>query len=375
MQDVLPTRGLRRGGNGGRVRHARDDAGGRGTQSRPSARLVRNPGKPVGPPRGCYRRDNSRPGFVSTVPITASVIHQPEGMAESTFLTLVLLPLALGIVMLGLGLSLTVADFSRVLRYPRAVLVALVCQVIVLPGVCFGLVLAFGLRPGLAVGMMLLAASPGGTTASLFSYLFRGDVALNVTLTAVNSVVAVVTLPLVVNFSVAYFTGDPRVIGLQFDKVAQVFAIVLVPVAVGMWLRNRLPRAAAAAERPVKIFSAVVLAAVIVGAVLAERSHLADYLAAVGVVALLFSVLSLGLGYAAPRLLRVERTQAIACSMEIGIHNSTLAITVALSPQLLDNAEMAVPAAVYGLLMFLTATAFGLLITRAAARRGEPQPA
>lgn len=296
-------------------------------------------------------------------------------MAESSFLTLVLLPLALGIVMLGLGLSLTVADFSRVLRYPRAVLVALVCQVIVLPGVCFGLVLAFGLRPGLAVGMMLLAASPGGTTASLFSYLFRGDVALNVTLTAVNSVVAVVTLPLVVNFSVTYFTGDPRVIGLQFDKVAQVFAIVLVPVAVGMWLRNRRPRVAAAAERPVKIFSAVVLAAVIIGAVLAERSHLADYLAAVGVVALLFSVLSLGLGYAAPRLLRVERTQAVACSMEIGIHNSTLAITVALSPQLLDNAEMAVPAAVYGLLMFLTATAFGLLITRAAARRGEPQPA
>lgn len=289
-------------------------------------------------------------------------------MGESTFLTLVLLPLALGIVMLGLGLSLTVADFSRVLRYPRAVLVALLCQVIVLPAACFGLVLAFDLRPGLAVGMMLLAASPGGTTASLFSYLFRGDVALNVTLTAVNSVVAVVTLPLVVNFAVAHFTGDAGGIGLQFDKVLQVFAIVLVPVAIGMWLRGRFPRAAGAAQRPVKILSAVVLAGVILGAVLAERAHLADYLAAVGVVALLFSVLSLGLGYAAPRLLRVERTQAIACSMEIGIHNSTLAITVALSPQLLNNAEMAIPAAVYGLLMFLTATAFGMLLTRSAAR-------
>lgn len=296
-------------------------------------------------------------------------------MGESTFLTLVLLPLALGIVMLGLGLSLTVADFTRVLRYPRAVLVALLCQVIVLPAVCFGLVLAFDLRPGLAVGMMLLAASPGGTTASLFSYLFRGDVALNVTLTAVNSVVAVVTLPLVVNFSVAHFTGDPRIIGLQFDKVAQVFAIVLVPVAIGMWIRNRLPRVADVAQRPVKIFSAVVLVCVVLGAVAAERAHIAEYLAAVGVVALLFSVLSLGLGYTAPRLLRVERTQAIACSMEIGIHNSTLAITVALSPELLNNAEMAVPAAVYSLIMFLTATAFGLLITRSAARRDEHQPA
>jgi len=295
-------------------------------------------------------------------------------MRESSFLTLVLLPLALAIVMLGLGLSLSVADFSRVLRFPRAVLVALACQVIVLPGVCFALVLVFGLRPDLAVGLMLLAASPGGTTASLFSYLFRGDVALNITLTAVNSVVAVVTLPLVVNFSVAYFTDDPRVIGLQSDKVLQVFAIVLVPVAIGMLLRNRFPGPAAAAQRPVKALSAFVLVSVIVGAVLAERSNIAGYLAAVGVVALIFSVLSLGLGYAAPRLLRVGRTQAIACSMEIGIHNSTLAITVALSPQLLDNAEMAVPAAVYGVLMFVTATAFGMLITRAATRRSEHQP-
>ncbi|HEX8343905.1 MAG TPA: bile acid:sodium symporter family protein [Actinoplanes sp.] len=292
-------------------------------------------------------------------------------MGESTVLTLVLLPLALGVVMLGLGLSLTVDDFSRVMRRPRAVVVALLCQVVLLPGVCLGLVLAFGLRADLAVGMMLLAASPGGTTASLFSYLFRGDVALNITLTAVNSVIAVVTLPVMVNLSVAYFTDGTQSIGLQFDKVLQVFAIVLVPVAAGMLLRSRSPRTAQAAQRPVKVLSAVVLASVIVATLIAERDHLTDYLAAVGAIAVLFSLLSLSLGYLAPRLLHVEHRQALACSMEIGIHNSTLAITVALSPALLDNATMAIPAAVYGVVMFLTATTFGLLVTRSPRLRGD----
>ena len=291
-------------------------------------------------------------------------------MSTSSTLTLVLLPLALGVVMLGLGLSLTVDDFTRVMRHPRAVVVALVCQVIVLPGVCLALVLAFGLRADLAVGMMLLAASPGVTTASLFSYLFRGDVALNITLTAVNSVIAVVTLPLLVNLSIAFFADGTRTIGLQPGKVLQVFAIVLVPVAAGMLIRSRAPRPAEAAQRPVKILSAVVLVSVIVATVLAERSRITDYLAAVGTIATLFSLLSLGLGYLAPRLLHVEHRQALACAMEIGIHNSTLAITVALSPALLDNATMAIPAAVYGVLMFVTATTFGLLVTRLPRVRG-----
>ena len=118
-------------------------------------------------------------------------------------LTLIGLPIALGIIMLGLGLGLTVEDFRRVARHPKAAVIALVCQVVLLPAVCFGLVLAFDLAPELAVGMMLLAASPGGTTANLYSHLFGGHVALNITLTAINSVLAVVTLPIVVNLSAA----------------------------------------------------------------------------------------------------------------------------------------------------------------------------
>ena len=127
---------------------------------------------------------------------------------NSSTATTVFLPIALGIIMFGLGLSLTVADFTRVVRYPKATIVALGCQILVLPALCLGLVLLFDLEPTLAVGMMLLAAAPGGTTANLFSHLARGDVALNVTLTAINSVLAVVTLPIVVNLALAGFLDD-----------------------------------------------------------------------------------------------------------------------------------------------------------------------
>ncbi|MBO4206467.1 bile acid:sodium symporter family protein [Micromonospora echinofusca] len=281
-----------------------------------------------------------------------------------SWLTSVGLPVALAIVMLGLGLGLTWADFRRVAAYPVLVLVALGCQVVVLPAICFGLVLAFGLRPELAVGMMLLAASPGGTTANLYSHLFGGHVAVNVTLTAVNSVLAVVTLPLVVNLSADYFLSDSRSVGLQFDKVLQVFAIVLVPVALGMAIRARVPALADRLATPVKVLSVVVLVAVIAGAVVKERANLADYFLAVGAIVLLFNVVSLAVGYGVPRLVGVGRPESIATGMEIGIHNSTLAIAVAISPSLLDDTRIAIPAAVYGIVMFFTAAAFGYLVNR-----------
>jgi BASS family bile acid:Na+ symporter len=212
--------------------------------------------------------------------------------------------------------------------------------------------------------MMLLVASPGGTTANLMSHLFKGDVALNVTLTAVNSVIAVLTLPIVVNLAIGHFvpaTGGAE-LGLQFDKVAQVFAIVLIPVAAGMLVRRWAPGFADRADRPVRILSAVVLAAVIVGALVAERENLAGYLASIGAFAAVFCALSLALGYAVARALRVEHRQAVASAFEVGVHNSTLAITVAVS--VLGSDELAVPAAVYGVLTYPIALVAGLLLTR-----------
>lgn len=275
-------------------------------------------------------------------------------------LTQVLLPVALGIVMLGLGLGLVVADFRRVVVFPRAVLIALACQVVLLPLVCFGLVLALDLPPVLAVGMMLLAASPGGTTANLYSHLFGGNVALNVTLTAVNSVLAVFTLPIVVNLSLAHFLDGSGQVGLQFDKVLQVFAIVLVPVALGMLVRSRWRPFAERMQRPVRILSVAVLVLVIAGAIIQERDTLAESFADAGVAALLFNLVSLAVGYLAPRLAGVARPEAVAAAMEVGIHNGTLAIVIATT--LLNSTEIAVPAAVYSLIMFGTAAGFGFLI-------------
>ncbi|RSM81337.1 bile acid:sodium symporter family protein [Kibdelosporangium aridum] len=284
-------------------------------------------------------------------------------MTSSSVVTTVFLPIALGVIMLGLGMSLTVQDFKRVAQVPKATIVALVCQVLLLPAICLGLVVLFDLSPTLAVGMMLLAASPGGTTANLFSHLAGGDVALNITLTAINAVIAVVTLPIVVNLSLSGFM-DGGELGLQFDKMLQVFAIVLVPVAIGMLIRRRFTAFADRMLRPLKIAAIVFMVATIAVAVFQERANIGGYLQAVGAISLLFCVISLSVGYAIPRLLKVNRRQSIASSMEIGIHNSTLAITIALSPALLNNAQMAVPAAVYGVVMFIPAGIFAYWASR-----------
>ena len=289
-------------------------------------------------------------------------------------LTTVLLPLALALVMFGLGLSLTVGDFARVGRQPKAVVIALVLQLLVLPAVCFGLVLLFDLPPLLAVGLLLLAASPGGTTANLFSHLYRGDVALNITLTAVNSLIAVVTLPVITNLAIDYFEPDDGgSLGLQFGKTLQVFAIVLVPVVLGMVVRRQATAFADRMDKPVRIASAVVLALVIVGTIVAERENITGYLSDVWLPALLFCLISLTLGFLVPRALGVVRRQAIASAFEIGVHNGTLAIAIAIS--VLGSVELAVPAAVYSVIMFPAAAVFGWLITRSPEREETPAPA
>lgn len=281
-------------------------------------------------------------------------------------LTTIGLPVALGIIMFGLGLSLTLADFARVLKQPKAVIIALLCQLIVLPAICFGLVLAFQLPPVLAVGMMMLAASPGGTTANLYSHLFRGDIALNISLTAVNSVIAVITLPLITNFAIWYFAPFDDQLGMQWAKAAEVFAIVLIPVAIGMVVRRLWPKFAAAMDKPVRIASVIILVVVIVGAVASNWALLVENFARLSLITIAFCVLSLSIGYLVPRWLKVNRRAAIATSFEIGIHNATLAIVIAQT--VLGSVELSLPAAVYGVLMFFIAFGFGFLIRE---RKGE----
>lgn len=274
----------------------------------------------------------------------------------------IMLPLALAIVMAGLGLELTLTDFARVKKHPKAVFIALFSQLVVMVGIAFIICKVLNLSPLLAVGLILLAASPGGATANLFSYLYKGDIALNITLTAINAVIAAITLPLIVNFAMAHFIQDSTHIGLQFSKILQVFVIILVPVTIGMLIRHYSPTLAHKLEKPVRIFAVVFLVLIIIGAIVSERENILKYISQVGLATALFCLLSLCVGYFLPRLFNVPSFQARACAFEIGIHNSTLAMTIALT--IMQSTEAAMPAAIYSIFMYFFAAIFGMLLNK-----------
>lgn len=273
-----------------------------------------------------------------------------------------LLFIALGLVMFGLGLSLTVADFKRLLQHPRAVVLALVLQVLVLPAACYGLIVILGVPSLYAVGLMLLAASPGGVSANLFSHLFGGNVAMNISLTAINTVLSIVSLPLITNWAISTFAHTGQVVPLQFGKVVEVIVIVLVPVVLGMGVHRRAPAFSARMEKPMKIFSAVVLAAFALIAIVKEWTALVESFADIGPAVLLFNAVSLASGYYLSRAAGLDNSMATAISFEIGIHNSTLAIFIALS--VLNSFQLALPAAIYSVSMYVLATLFGVLVLR-----------
>ncbi|QFS17674.1 bile acid:sodium symporter family protein [Acinetobacter indicus] len=274
----------------------------------------------------------------------------------------VMLPLALAIIMVGLGLELTPKDFARVTKHPKAVLVALFCQLVLLVGIAFLLCKILALPPLLAVGMILLAASPGGSTANLFSYLFKGDLALNITLTAINSVIAALTLPIIVNFAIAHFLQADQSIGLQFSKILQVFGIIIVPVIIGMLIRHYAPRLTEKLNKPLRIFAVIFLILIIIGAIVQERHNILNYIGDIGLATALFCISSLVIGYFVPRLFGINSAQARASAFEIGIHNSTLAMTIALT--VMASSTVAMPAAVYSIFMYIFAAIFGMLLNR-----------
>ncbi len=273
-----------------------------------------------------------------------------------------MLPLALAIIMIGLGLELTPKDFARVSKHPKAVLTALFCQLVLLVGLAFIICKVLELPPLLSVGLMLLAASPGGSTANLFSYLFKGDIALNITLTAINSVIAAFTLPLIVNFAIQHFLNDGQQITMQFSKILQVFAIILIPVCIGMLLRHYAPHFSEKLNKPLRIFSVAFLILIIIGAIAKERANIMEYIGQVGLATIIFCISSLIIGYFVPRIMGINSAQARACAFEIGIHNSTLAMTIALT--VIANSAVAMPAAVYSIFMYIFAAIFGFLLNR-----------
>ncbi len=278
---------------------------------------------------------------------------------ESNFLTAVFLPLALFIIMLGMGLGLTLDDFKRIFVAPKAVVLGLMAQLIMLPGLGFLLAVLFPLTPELAVGLTLVAACPGGPTSNLITYLARGNVALSITLTAISSLLTVFTIPLVVTLAMQTFMSEATTLNLPFlGTVIQIAVITLIPVALGMTLHHYLPMLAARLEKWVKWLSLFFLGVIIIGLLAKERANVGDFFVQVGGVTLTLMVFAMSLGYAIATLAQLDNRSATAITVEVGIQNGTLAIAIASAPTLLNTPAMAIPAAIYSLLMFIVSGLF-----------------
>lgn len=258
--------------------------------------------------------------------------------------------------MLGMGLSLVFDDFRRVLVYPKAIIIGLINQLILLPLVAFGITKIFNLPAELAIGLILLAACPGGVTSNLISHVSRGDTALSISLTAISSFITLITIPLYVGLAFSYFNEAGKEIDV--DEVAmllQVLVIVIIPVLLGMFIRNKKEKFALRMDKPVRIVSTLIFALIVVSILASEWENMRDYLAKIGIAAIVLNVITMLLGFFTAKGFRLPLKQAITISIESGIQNGTLAIVIAST--VLANIALTIPAAVYSLLMFIPGAA------------------
>lgn len=278
---------------------------------------------------------------------------------ESNILTEIFLPLSLAFIMFGMGLSLTLADFKRILLFPKAVSIGLFNQLLIIPLLAFGLVKIFGLPAELAVGVMILAACPGGATSNLITHLAKGDSALSITLTAFSSMITVFTIPFLVNFSISHFMGTSgEAIQLNvISTVVSVLIITILPVLIGMILLAKSPKLAIKIEPTFRKLSAVFFVFILIAAVVKERENLINYMFELGPLVIVLNVVTLAVGFYSARILGLSAKQSKTISIESGIQNGTLGIAIAAT--LIGNSQMTIPSAIYGILMFVTA---GILI-------------
>ena len=278
---------------------------------------------------------------------------------EDSLLATVLLPIALAVIMTSLGLSLTIADFRRVLVFPKGVSIGLANLVLISPLLAFGIAEAYSLDPALAVGLVLLGASPGGTMANLLTHLARGDTALSITMTAISSLAAVITVPLFLELSTSHFGADSldddvNMLGI----VARVLLITVIPLAFGMWLRSRRPQRVAEIEGTFRAVALGVFLAVVIGVIVAEHDRVFENLDDVAAAAITLNLAAMTISYTIARLAKLDSRQSTAIAIELGIHNSTLAIAVGAT----IATVLTIPAAVYASFMFISAGLFARLM-------------
>jgi len=265
----------------------------------------------------------------------------------------IVLASSLIIIMLGMGLSLQTADFKRIIQYPKAIFVGLLNQLVLLPLIGLAVVLLFPMDPEIAIGVMILAACPGGPTSNLVSFMAKADLALSVSLTALSSIITILTIPFIVNFALTYFLEEGKIIELNIlETIVQIFIIVVVPITIGMLIRRYKPDFARKMSKPVKIGSGILLVLIIAGIVIKERAHMTDYFQQAGLATLVLNAGTMIVGYFSAKLFSLKGPQAFSIAIESGIQNGTLAITIAVV--LLNNTAFAIAPAVYSLIMFLT---------------------
>lgn len=281
------------------------------------------------------------------------------------FVTNVVLPLALAFIMFALGLGLTLSDFARVARQPKDFFIGAVSQIVLLPLVGFTLVTLWPVSPEIALGVMIIAAAPGGVTSNLLTAFGRGDVALSISLTAVISLLSVLTIPLIVGFSYGHFFGEALTGDVSVARIAvSVFLIVTVPVLIGLAVRHYAKSFAERFEPASRKISALLFALVLLGAIFQERDNIVDFYAEAGLITLTLNVVMLGLAWLLGSLFGSGLPQRITISIECGLQNGTLAIVVA--TLLFGGGTVVVPAATYSLTMFATALIFIYFLRRRA---------
>ena len=287
---------------------------------------------------------------------------------DSPLLTSVVVPAAIAVIMCSLGMTLTPADFRRIVVAPRGIAIGMLNLALISPLLALTMAELFDLPPELAVGLVLLGASPGGMMANMLTHLSRGDTALSISMTAISNVGAVITVPLFLALAAGHFGAEDVGEASMLGVVARIFAITIVPVAIGMGLRRRYPDWIEGIYPRFRDLSLALFGLVILGAIASEHDTVAENALAVGGAALALNVAAMALSFAISKLARLDDRQATAISLELGIHNAALAIAVggSLAP------DLTIPAAVYASFMLLTGGGFAWVMARRNAIPGEP---
>ena len=275
----------------------------------------------------------------------------------------VFLPLALAFIMFALGLGLTGNDFLRVIRQPRDFFVGTFSQIILLPIIAFILVKLWPISPELAIGVMIIAAAPGGVTSNILTSFARGDVALSISLTAIISLLSVITVPFIILTSIILIENSSLDLNISLTNMAiSMFLIVTVPVIIGMIFRKFASNVAIKFEPIAKKISAVLFVIVLLGAILAEKDNVVSYFAQAGLITLVLNVVMMIVAYYIAQLLASGTEQKKCITIECGLQNGTLAIFVATS--IFGGGMYVIPAATYSLIMFGTSLIFVYLVRK-----------